>query len=120
MASFNKIVQYEQDNGGPGTYSQIASLAQQRQAVGGTDVSNEEDEVVTFAILKTALAGMVQGPEAKAQNRKTHCTTCGKESTDDLDRCSKCKTVYYCGRKCQKIDWKEHKRECTTSNQSET
>ena len=37
-----------------------------------------------------------------------HCNHAGCNS-----RCSKCKDVYYCDRKCQVADWKnKHKREC--------
>ena len=37
------------------------------------------------------------------------CLVCGRESTA---RCSACKNVYYCSRKCQKSNWKAHKRGC--------
>jgi hypothetical protein len=33
-------------------------------------------------------------------------------STVDVQRCSKCKLVTYCGRSCQKLDWKMHKPNC--------
>jgi hypothetical protein len=26
--------------------------------------------------------------------------------------CQKCKQVWYCGKKCQQADWKEHKSDC--------
>jgi hypothetical protein len=35
---------------------------------------------------------------------------CGKG--DGVRKCSKCKTVGYCGRDCQKQDWKNHKKVC--------
>lgn len=112
MACFSKLVQYEEESGEPGIGTQV--LAQIRRC--GSNPNNN-DELVTFLVLKSALEGIVQGPEGKAHNRKTHCATCGKES-NELDRCSKCQSVYYCGRKCQKLDWKEHKAECKASKRS--
>jgi len=38
------------------------------------------------------------------------CDKCGKETT--LHKCGGCGTKYYCGKDCQKADWKEHKKEC--------
>jgi len=45
------------------------------------------------------------------------CANC-METRDDLLKCSKCKRVSYCGRECQKADWKtkEHKHECQLLN----
>ena len=42
------------------------------------------------------------------------CAGCGKEGGEDapLRKCSRCKTVYYCSRTCQKIHWPEHKSVC--------
>ena len=43
------------------------------------------------------------------------CAACGVWQLDTdrkLERCSGCMRVYYCGRECQKKDWKEHKKDC--------
>lgn len=40
------------------------------------------------------------------------CEICGKKSDD---RCSQCKEVFYCSRKCQQKDWKMHKPVCFKS-----
>ncbi|CAG2104190.1 unnamed protein product [Medioppia subpectinata] len=40
-----------------------------------------------------------------------YCDNCFKRS-DQLKRCSKCLRMYYCGKECQKNDWKYHKNEC--------
>ena len=44
------------------------------------------------------------------------CVKCGKKPADkdDVRRCSRCKTVYYCSRHCQKEHWNQsHRKECT-------
>lgn len=42
------------------------------------------------------------------------CHHCGKV-TDNPKRCSICKVVFYCGKECQKLAWKNgHKKECKT------
>lgn len=33
-------------------------------------------------------------------------------SFKELQLCSRCKCIYYCGRKCQKLDYKRHKQYC--------
>ena len=37
------------------------------------------------------------------------CGCCGEPATQ---RCSKCKSVWYCSRECQLKDWKAHKEMC--------
>ena len=39
------------------------------------------------------------------------CYRCGKDDVP-LKKCSACKYVSYCGRECQKADWKSHKEVC--------
>ncbi|KAH8833248.1 hypothetical protein DL96DRAFT_717367 [Flagelloscypha sp. PMI_526] len=46
-----------------------------------------------------------------------HCATCGKGASEmggKLLKCAKCKAVSYCGKECQKKDWKVHKNQCAT------
>jgi hypothetical protein len=42
------------------------------------------------------------------------CNSCHKNLQEDLiNRCSRCKVAIYCGRECQKKDWKAiHQKEC--------
>lgn len=40
------------------------------------------------------------------------CESCHKKNTVIL-KCANCCGVYYCGKKCQKDHWKEHKNVCT-------
>ena len=38
------------------------------------------------------------------------CYKCG--SSQKLMKCSRCKTVHYCSKECQKSDWGRHKSSC--------
>jgi len=38
------------------------------------------------------------------------CAQCGQAAA--TARCTRCKTVFYCDRECQKAHWKTHKKEC--------
>ena len=47
------------------------------------------------------------------------CPACGKKEAKagEFKRCGGCKSVYYCGRKCQVQDWKAgHKHKCDKSS----
>ncbi|KAL5398906.1 hypothetical protein PMIN03_012734 [Paraphaeosphaeria minitans] len=40
--------------------------------------------------------------------------TAAAKNVADLKLCARCKTTRYCGRDCQKADWKTHKKACST------
>ncbi|CAK1545153.1 unnamed protein product [Leptosia nina] len=40
----------------------------------------------------------------------SYCSTCGEEKP--AKKCSKCKTVQYCDRECQRLHWFVHKKAC--------
>src|SRR5436190_8189952 len=42
------------------------------------------------------------------------CAGCTKTALN-LKRCAKCQTTLYCSRECQKADWKQHKRVCSSN-----
>ena len=52
-----------------------------------------------------ALAGLEEGDE---------CDKCGKKA--DLHKCGGCGMRRYCGKDCQKADWKGHKETCKKSS----
>ncbi len=39
-----------------------------------------------------------------------NCDQCGKANAKS--QCSRCKKAYYCGKECQKLAWKDHKKTC--------
>lgn len=45
----------------------------------------------------------------KVDTKSRHCHVCSTETTS---KCAGCKKIYYCSQKCQKADWKEHKKVC--------
>lgn len=58
--------------------------------------------------------------KSKTTNR---CAYCGRQpdSNAGLERlfdCSRCQQVAYCGKTCQRDDWKKHKTECKRKGQS--
>lgn len=50
-------------------------------------------------------------PTAKSWFPNKLCSACGKES-DTVKKCTACKCVWYCDKKCQNKHWREHKKEC--------
>lgn len=46
----------------------------------------------------------------------SRCETCGKAAADligtGLLKCAQCKSVFYCGKECQKSNWRSHKKLC--------
>lgn len=49
--------------------------------------------------------------------KKTSCSVCGFKAGKQLKKCSKCKSVAYCCREHQLLDWKRgHKQQCAVSD----
>ncbi|KAK7085593.1 Ankyrin repeat and MYND domain-containing protein 2 [Halocaridina rubra] len=55
------------------------------------------------------LSGCINGQRAFQDDKE--CATCGQESKE-ARKCSKCKYVQYCNRRCQKLHWVIHKKFC--------
>ncbi|CAG2101921.1 unnamed protein product, partial [Medioppia subpectinata] len=46
------------------------------------------------------------------KQKSNRCDFCFK-TNDNLRKCSKCQSMYYCDQKCQRMDWSEcHRQEC--------
>ena len=50
----------------------------------------------------------------KARVELQRCAVCQAEepAMDTFKKCRGCKAVVYCGKACQKKDWKTHKKVC--------
>jgi hypothetical protein len=66
----------------------------------------QECRTAAAKVMEETMSGFDDGDEG---NKKV-CPACGKEG--ELKKCSKCKSVGYCGVDCQKKNWKWHKRVC--------
>ena len=86
-----------------------------------TMASSKEDGTAAAA---QQLGSMSLGDSVERKNNETEpttkngttptklfCSACGKKS-DALKKCTACKCVWYCDKKCQNKHWKEHKKEC--------
>ena len=75
-----------------------------------------------FWLRKAAADGIADAAKEVAQlesQMQGHCANCNKKSDcfpEQLKHCAKCKSVWYCGRKCQLEHWKDgHKIDCVKS-----
>lgn len=64
----------------------------------------EPGDLTALAILTQAL----NGPRMFSQPDEA-CAVCGEVNNK---KCSKCKSIHYCGPLCQRADWFQHKRVC--------
>ena len=53
----------------------------------------------------------------KPINMRVVCSSCWKDDKN-CQSCSRCGTVYYCSKECQRSDWKKHKANCGEQNSS--
>ena len=53
----------------------------------------------------------MQGPQRTALQS---CNKCAKKESAiaQFKKCPQCKVAHYCGKECQRVDWKEHKAAC--------
>ncbi|XP_034188818.2 ankyrin repeat and MYND domain-containing protein 2 [Osmia lignaria lignaria] len=65
----------------------------------------------------SVVSAAINGQRAFSDNAQV-CVTCGEDKASK--KCSKCKTVQYCDRECQRLHWFMHKKACTRLGQSTT
>ena len=88
-------------------------------------LSNSEDDFLfngvkilkDHSVFKIGVVTPIGSNESKRYH-ELHGKCCGfcGDSNSKLFKCSGCKNVLYCGRSCQKSDWKMHKLVCSASS----
>jgi len=66
----------------------------------------------------SVISAAINGQRGFADTSTAHCSTCGEEGAPK--KCSKCKTVQYCDRECQRLHWFMHKKACARPSQTST
>lgn len=64
----------------------------------------------------SVISAAINGQRGFADTSNAHCCTCGEEGASK--KCSKCKTVQYCDRECQRLHWFMHKKACARLSQT--
>ena len=108
VAGNTSIIERAGDNRFSTLYDQRTHLEEQpwwTQTCSQGSLCTEE-----YAAEQVAAASPPQVGEQSTNVESDHtCAVCGSASAT---RCSRCKMRWYCGRGCQKRDWKEHKSVC--------
>jgi len=53
--------------------------------------------------------------ERPSMTKRRQCEACWRldDGKERFQQCGQCKSVYYCGKECQRKDWTRHKARCT-------
>jgi hypothetical protein len=62
------------------------------------------------------VSAAINGQRGFIETSSAHCSTCDEEGAPK--KCSKCKTVQYCDRECQRLHWFMHKKACARLSQA--
>jgi len=63
---------------------------------------------------RTEIQKLMEDVGTGDQGELLACKVCGK--VEGAQRCSRCRAVSYCGKGCQKADWKVHKPACRAAD----
>jgi hypothetical protein len=66
-------------------------------------------KILGNSVAQQKMARLPEWAAQMARNEKA-CRVC--EAVEKTKKCSGCEKVYYCGRECQRADWKAHKSSC--------
>ncbi|XP_061393593.1 zinc finger MYND domain-containing protein 10 homolog [Musca vetustissima] len=83
----------------------ILNVAQRLNIAYNTDLMAELEE-------KVAATKEMKKEASNVESNKNGQQTCGNCHGNAEKKCSQCKSVYYCSRKCQLDDWPKHKTKC--------
>mmetsp|Transcript_34974 Transcript_34974/g.71362 ORF Transcript_34974/g.71362 Transcript_34974/m.71362 type:complete len:367 (-) Transcript_34974:105-1205(-) len=89
-----------------------------KRPIEATLLALTEDEILLMvkAPLSLGSADRVLDVEKRKQRVSLQtCAVCAKKEValDVFKKCQRCRTTYYCGKECQKKDWKAHKKTCS-------
>jgi len=99
-------------------------LAEAKHAQETIDAELADKDPVLAAQVKQMMSGMLGSQQEKEAAKeepapKATCKSC-MEACEKPLRCGVCKLATYCSAKCQKEDWRFHKRICKKAEESES
>jgi hypothetical protein len=80
--------------------------------------SLSDDEVMRMVLAPLRHEGSVEGvlevEKTKQRVALQNCSGCGRSESamGEFKTCTRCESVFYCCRECQRKDWKAHKKTC--------
>ena len=86
------------------------TLLQQAVKTISTSAKSGETSAEPIAVYLQVLTGS----QAAIFMADSHCVTCSEKLSNHM-RCSRCKEVQYCDKKCQAVHWPTHKTQCRAS-----
>lgn len=108
----SKLAEDEREKGNVGQYSELEAMAIAENDGTFSD-SNHCDTGNGLCLRHDVQFQMLQMCFNKEENdRAKMCANCG-ETKEKLLSCTRCSSISYCSKTCQRTDWKQHKRsEC--------
>ena len=107
----------------PKAYSVLKSLKRMKKIIKkNIQKATEESKPVSLfdSILKTGYKehGTHDKVMEELKEALDRCANCKELPSDDkpFARCSRCKMIFYCSSKCQKVHWSEHKKTCNDTS----